>query len=125
MRNRELQVEIEGDELVIRIGIYELARRSCLSPYFDQIVVANNCDESTVRIVDQDFFAESMRQALVDEVEEDGTTLLHKLIDAAVTRVVEQGYVGIEIKGTMDKENTTVTAWSGVPADDTFSDTDA
>jgi hypothetical protein len=47
------------------------------------------------RITDPNVFAGSVVRVLMDE-EEDGTTLVHRMLDTAGERVVEDGAAGVE-----------------------------
>lgn len=90
-KDQELTIEIIDDKLVISIGISTLLHaitfREDLFP-----------DEETpkIKIVDENIFAKDVLFELQNE-EEDGTTLVHKMFDEAGTNAMEQGSEGIEI----------------------------
>lgn len=97
MNDQELKIEIQNDELIIRIGISTLAVAARNCQYCDAIIMDHDADEEAVKITDEKVFAESILLALKRE-EEDGTTLVHKMLDSATEYVVEYGENGIEIK---------------------------
>ncbi len=87
-RNQPLLVEIVDGELVIRIGIDTLIFAARTGDDWDERFV----------IVDADVFAEDIRHELERE-QEDGTTPVHMLIDAAVEQAIDQGSLGIDEAG--------------------------
>lgn len=94
-KEAELSVKIENEELVIRVGISTLCKAVRQSPSIDNAVMEAGCDESVVEITDEAVFAEAILGALNDE-EEDGSTPVHRLLDAAAESAIEQGCEGIE-----------------------------
>lgn len=97
MKDRCLEVKIEDEELIIRIGISTLAGAIRLSPYIDGIVMDHDGDENVVDITDEAVFADAIREAMQIE-EEDGTTPIHRMFDSAAEWAIEQGCEGIEIR---------------------------
>lgn len=91
MRNRPLTIAIEDGELVIRLGVETLA------------VVANYCPlmrqqfegGDPPKILDVDLLANDVARELQRE-EEDGTTPVHGVIDAAILEAYEQGSAAFE-----------------------------
>jgi len=93
--DQSLKVEVAGDRLVISIGIRCFANAIEWAPGF----VKHN--EATLefdrpKVTDPAKFAEAVADALRDE-EEDGTTRVHRMLDAAAEEAVNQGADGIEI----------------------------
>ena len=81
---------IEGEEIVIRVPIGAIATAAVVS--FDE---AFGFEQHDFRITDAAVFAPAMVDALNDE-EEDGTTPIDKLLDAAVIAAMEAGAEGAE-----------------------------
>lgn len=103
-KDTELSVKIENEELVIRVGISTLctAVRQCQA--IDYAVMEADGDESAVEITDEAVFAQAILDALNDE-EEDGSTPVHRLLDAAANEAIEQGCEGIEFHETKDADS--------------------
>ena len=95
MKNAGLEVKIENEELVIRVGISTLCKAVRQCPSISDAVMEADCDESVVEITDETVFAQAICDALEDE-EEDGSTPVHRLLDAAADSAIEQGCEGIE-----------------------------
>lgn len=93
IREQGLSVAIDGDRLVISIGISALCFAATRGPYFDAIY--GDTEQEPV-ITDEDAFAKAIVTELRCE-EEDGTTLVHRMFDKAAERAVESGCEGIEI----------------------------
>lgn len=83
-KNQPLRVQIVRGRICISVGIETLAycQNQCLN-------MGEFC------VTESKVFAEEMVQALKKE-EEDGTTLVHELFDAAGKNVFEQGGLGCE-----------------------------
>jgi hypothetical protein len=96
MKDAALEVKIENEKLIISIGISTLANAAISGPYFTEVVNDHDGDEDCIKI-DASVFAQSILAALNNE-EEDGTTLIDKMLDSAAEWVFEQGYEGIEIR---------------------------
>lgn len=88
-----LHVDIIKGRLVISIGISALCFAATRGPYFDDICARTSQD---IIVTDQDAFAKEILRELRRE-EEDGTTLVHLMLDKAAERAVENGAEGIEI----------------------------
>ena len=103
-KDSELKVEIENEELVLRVGISALcmAVRQCQIIY--NAVMDANGDEAAVEITDEAVFAKEILSALMVE-EEDGSTLVHQMLDSAAECAIEQGCEGIEFHKTKDEDD--------------------
>ncbi len=82
MRNQQLQVEIKDGRLEITIGVDLLCFAVEHGPGMDWLTITDN-----------DVFANEIKSALLTE-EEDGSTPVHKMLDAAATEACEQGAGG-------------------------------
>lgn len=96
MRERPLEVNVEGDELVIRIGLGTLAWCAEHNPLFYQY---DRHDESPehghgegpyCKVEDQEQLGHDVVRQLLHE-QEDGTTPLHLLFDHAIQDAVDDG----------------------------------
>lgn len=85
-RKQGLTVEIDGDRLVISIGVDAL---------MTAVQAGDDWDEERFRISDADAFASAIARGLELEAE-DGTTHVHLAIDAAAMWALEQGEPGVE-----------------------------
>jgi hypothetical protein len=97
MENAELEVKIENDELVIHIGISTLCASVRNCSVIDEAVMNADGDESSVVIYDETVFATGIISALGRE-EEDGSTLIHRMLDNAAESAIESGCEGIEFR---------------------------
>ena len=101
MSDRPLTIGIEDDELVIRIGFDSLkfATENNSSDYFTTEEGGN-----LFVVTDPKTWAESVVSMLKVE-EEDGTTPVHEMFDAAFIRAIEYGEKGIDIveQGSIDE----------------------
>lgn len=90
-RNGGLEVFTDGEEVTIRIGVSILASAIKWCSQLEHM----NDDGDLVgpEIVDQAEFAKSMVSALLTE-QEDGTTPVHVMLDAAAEWCIEQGMEG-------------------------------
>lgn len=94
MKDQKLTVGIEGDEVVIRIGIDTLKYAT---------ENGSGCDfetedgENRYVVTNSEEWARSVVLALEQE-EEDGTTPVHAMFEAAFVEALEQGFDGIEEK---------------------------
>lgn len=96
-RNSPLKLSVEGEELVIRIGINTLA-------YCFEVGEENNPWDDTVmdfrrafKVTDERQFAEGVVSGLRDE-EEDGSTPVTRILDTAFIHAVE-GADGVDEDG--------------------------
>ena len=100
----ELTVKVEDNQLKITIGIAIMAFA----------VQSQDAWPEDQEVKDLDVFAKSMVRQLTRE-EEDGTTPVHRMLDAAANEVLEQGDDGVEdgnvenglalAKTTMEEDN--------------------
>ncbi len=79
---------IEGDDIVIRIPIKSIADAAKVA--FDE---EYGFEEHSITVTDNRLAAEAIVRQLNDE-EEDGTTLVHQILDKAVTNAFEDGDEG-------------------------------
>lgn len=91
-KDQILKAEIVDDRLVISIGISALAFAAAHSP--DLQMVDGEGELVGPAVTDEAKFAAEVLQAL-DYEEEDGTTLVHMMLDKAAVRAVENGADGI------------------------------
>jgi hypothetical protein len=96
-----LSVEIDNAVLKISIGVSVLCFAATLGPYFDRIVAEAGGAE--IRITDENSFAAAILHELRRE-KEDGTTLVHRMLDEAAERAVEDGAEGIELPASVWSE---------------------
>jgi hypothetical protein len=94
-RAQALSVEVVGGKLVISIGV------DCLKTAIEwapALVKYNNAsdDYEYPTVTDVDTFAHELANALERE-SEDGTTPVHRMIDAAAVEAIEYGAEGVEI----------------------------
>jgi hypothetical protein len=89
-----LRVLIQDNELQIRIGLETLKMAAEHCPEFQ----SESCEDGPYeKIVDANELAADVKRALEDE-EEDGTTPLHKLLDAAIVAARDDGSLAFEEK---------------------------
>lgn len=81
--------------ITIRIGKAALKRAAVHLPDFER-ADENSGDILIPKIVDADAFAKAIFHQLNDE-EEDGTTIVHRMFDDAIKEAVEQGAEGIAL----------------------------
>lgn len=103
-KNTELSVKIEDEELVIRVGISILCKAVRQCQVIDYAVMEADGDESVVEITDEAVFANAILDALNEE-EEDGSTPVHRMFDAAANEAIEQGCEGIEFHERDEDDN--------------------
>lgn len=89
--NRLLSVKVTNNVLTIEIGVEALTHAFRYSPYVDRVVAEYGSDlaKPDVKIAARDF-ANDVVDALKEEAE-DGSTLVHRMLDAACEVAVEQG----------------------------------
>lgn len=90
-RDKALCCRVEDEELVIRIGIGTLALAAENCPLFHDEL--RRPDLPYMKVVDAAALAEDVVQALNDE-QEDGTTPIHLMLDAAIEAAAENGSEG-------------------------------
>lgn len=86
--NTSAQAIIENDEIIIRVPIKYL-------PVIVEGAWALNALDTRFKLTDASLFAKALVSALNDE-DEQGTTIIHKMFDAAINEALEQGAEGIE-----------------------------
>ena len=91
---RGLEVKLSDGKLIIEIDVPTLCFAATHGPYFDDIVAA--ADGAEIRITNEQEFAKAILSELRQE-EEDGTTLVHIMLDKAAEQAVENGAEGIEL----------------------------
>jgi hypothetical protein len=89
MIDSPLSVKVEDDELVIRIGVDTLAWAGERCPDLE-----DERYEPMFRIVNATEFANDVLHELKKE-EEDGTTLVHLMLDKAIVSAIEQGSAAV------------------------------
>ena len=106
MSKKPLSVEIEGNELVIRIGLDTLAVAVEYDPQLQ--VYDDDLDEYFgPKVTNESKWAKEIVHALNSE-EEGGTTLVHLMLDNAAMQALESGAEGILSAGEVrDKARTT------------------
>lgn len=86
---------IDGDCISIRVPISALVQAFQYCPAAPR----DNEGNDLYRVTDAEAFAKSVAHRLNDE-EEDGATLIHRMLDAAMIEALEQGDEGVvEIGG--------------------------
>ena len=92
-----LSIALDGDEVVIRVGISALA----FAAIHAKQLVTFDSEENDFRypqIIDEARFAQDVVRRLKSE-EEDGTTVVHRMLDDAFLVAVENGAEGILMPG--------------------------
>ncbi len=84
-KNKQLTVEVKDGELSITIGVEVLAPALLYGLNYDRTEDARDF----IKITDPNKFAEGVVDALKDEWEEDGVTLVHKMLNSAANLAVE------------------------------------
>jgi len=110
--NRGLSCKIENDQLIICIGVKALGTAARNSPYIDDVChnkLTGQYDEDRFLITDATVFAGEVCRELNDE-EEDGGTLIHRMLDKAVSRAVENGAEGCWTYDQCDPRPSTASA---------------
>jgi hypothetical protein len=95
-KKRPLMVKIEHGEVVIRIGVDVLAFAAEKGPVFDM--------EDPPQIIDKNEWARDVVTELERE-EEDGTTPIHAMLDAAMRAAVEGGSLAVVWPDEIDDED--------------------
>jgi len=94
-----MRVEIEGNEVVVRLTVDALVSATERGPALDDLIHGRGGNESTrVNVTDRLVWVDEFIRELRRE-EEDGTTLLHRAFDAAISRAVDSGAFGLSISG--------------------------
>ena len=87
MENTNLTVEVKEDVLLISIGT-EILCHSC--------EVGRRYGIGDIKITDKNQFILSLVRQLESE-DEDGSTLMHEMFDGAVTVMLENGELGVDL----------------------------
>lgn len=93
--DRLLEIKIHKNVLSISVGIKTLAYIVEFNPRLERYDEESG-DTNSPKVTDHDAFAKEVLSALKDE-EEDGTTIVHEMLDKAVNMAIENGAEGIEI----------------------------
>lgn len=88
MENLSGQAVIENGEIIIRVPFVSL-------PMVVEGAWALNALDMRFKLTDTALFARDLVRALNSE-DEQGTTMVHKMFDAAINEALEQGAEGIE-----------------------------
>jgi hypothetical protein len=98
-RHQPLRVDVEGGRLIISIGVETLAFSVEHAPGPPLTVYdAETRDFVHTQVNDPDAFASEVRGALLAE-EEDGSTLLDRMLDEAAADAVGDGCEGVDHGG--------------------------
>jgi len=100
MKNRLVKAEVEGDELVIRIGVEMLA---FAAEHLEELVEEAGDRDTVAKVSDHVEFARHVARELNREGE-DGTTPIHALLDEAILQAVEDGSDAIAVFADMDDD---------------------
>jgi hypothetical protein len=90
MKDRPLTVQIEEEELVLRIGVDTLAWACEHCPKLE-----DDWFDPTYKVTDPAGFARDVLRELERE-EEDGTTAVHVLLDAVIVEAIDRGSCAVE-----------------------------
>jgi hypothetical protein len=90
-----LEVSVKNGAIIISIGAAALAQAFEESEYAKPYDVEANSWVAKFKVTDHEEFAREVARALQVE-EEDGTTMLHLLLDQACVEAVEAGGLGVE-----------------------------
>lgn len=93
-RDQHVNVELIDGRLVISIGVDTLATAIKYMPQLDDAFDEVEGKEIETEITDADKLAAAIVETLDDE-EEDGTTLVHRMLDKAALQAIENGAEGI------------------------------
>jgi hypothetical protein len=97
LAGRPLTIGVEGDELVIRIGVDTLAYAFETSEENQPFDEKEDDFRRSWKVVDKHKFAKGVAVGLTDE-EEDGSTPLTKILDEAYIRAIEDD-MGVDEDG--------------------------
>ncbi|MGC2853916.1 hypothetical protein ACM64Y_00440 [Novispirillum sp. DQ9] len=88
-KSQELTVSVDGDRLVISVGIAELARLAQENPNYQ-----TEDDEPMLRVEDAEAFAGGVAAILARE-DEDGDTMVYQMLDGAFGAAIDNGCDGL------------------------------
>lgn len=94
-RKSDLDVVVEDGVLKITIGVDTLKYAIEASPTFD---------DDNIKVTDADVFAQAVLDELLQE-DEEGTTLVHIMLDGAANQAVENGAEGFTIGSDMESDD--------------------
>jgi hypothetical protein len=86
MKDQQLKVAVENDVLSISIGIDTLCH-AC--------EVGRRYGTGDIKITDKTIFVEGLARQFENE-DADGSTLVHVMLDSAVTAMLENGELGVD-----------------------------
>lgn len=92
--NPHCEVGIVGEALVIRMPLDLLKWATEHSPMVHQLDPDVAASHGGLQITDTKLFGESVKRAMLDELDETGTTLVHQMFDDAVEKVIDDGGEG-------------------------------
>lgn len=98
-----LRAALEGDQIVIRLGIDTNAFATAHSPHFYDYEQHGANEGPYLKIDDKRAFANEVVRALRHE-EEDGSGPLTKLFDEAAERALDDGAEGVDFEWTPEKK---------------------
>jgi hypothetical protein len=90
-----LEVSVKNGAIIISIGAETLAGAFEESEYGKPFDIDSNNWKAKFKVTDPEEFAQEVARALQVE-EEDGTTMVHTLLDQACINAVEDGALGVE-----------------------------
>jgi hypothetical protein len=93
-RKQLLNTEVIDGRLVISIGVEALAFAAEHCPELTDGYITFSSETYGPKITDPDEFAHDVVAALIDEAE-DGTTLVHAMLDQAIVLAVESGSLAV------------------------------
>jgi len=100
--NQPLRVSVEGDEIVLRIGIDTLKFAAEEDDGCREYNPATG-EWSGPRVVDAACFATEVVHAMNSEAE-DGTTPTHLFLDSMIRAAIDDGAIGIELPEDGDRD---------------------
>lgn len=89
-------MKIEGRVYINPMGVIFLRMPIENIPAVVEGAWASGAVKSRFKVIDANAFAQELCRILNEE-SEDGTTLVHKMFDAAINRAIEYGAEGIEL----------------------------
>ena len=87
MKDQQLKVTVENDILSISIGV-DMLRHSA--------EIGRRYGTGEIIVTDQKTFIDGIAKQL-DSPDEDGSTLVHELFDKAVSQMLEDGELGVDL----------------------------
>jgi hypothetical protein len=94
-RQQQLRVNVDAGKLTISIGIETLANVIKFDSGLDHY--DGGLDEHFfTKVTNAEVFAREVADALEDEESDDGTTLIHRMLDKAALQAIENGAEGVQ-----------------------------